>query len=80
MVGESPWFSERELGSQTGCWQRVGGVFESHVLLEQRLCVQVSSLGPVLICSLEQGGIQEGIRKPSVHAAEGEDLGKGWWL
>lgn len=80
VVRESPWFSERELGSQTGCWQRVGGVFECHVPLEHRLCVRVSSLRPVLICSLEQCSTQEGIRKPSVHVAGGEELGKGWWL
>lgn len=77
---ESPWFSGRELGSQTGCWQRVGGVFGSHVPLEQRLCVPVSSPGPVLICSLEQCSVPEGIRKPSGHVAGGEELGKGWWL
>lgn len=52
VVRESPWFSERELGPQAGCWQRVGGVFESHVPLEQRLCVRLSSLAAVLICSV----------------------------
>lgn len=64
MVRELLWFSERELGLQTARWQRVGGVFHCHVPLEQRLCVRVSSPGPVLTCSLEECSVQEGTRKP----------------
>lgn len=79
VVRESPWFSERELGWQAGCWQCVGGVFESHVPLEQRLCAPVSP-APALICSLEVCSIPEGSRKPPEHVAGGEELGKGWWL
>lgn len=77
---QSPWlescsgFPERELGSQTARWQRVGGVFHCHVPLEQRLCVGLSSLGPVLTCSLEERSIQEGTRKP-LRVAGSVDLG-----